>query len=167
MKTDVKILPARPQDIDHLIEFNLRMANETECRRLDRETLTLGIKEVLRDAARGFYLVAEIDGVVCGCLMVTTEWSDWRNGEFWWIQSVYVSPEFRRQGVFRSLYAEAMSRARNAFQVCGCRLYVDRDNVQAQATYRRIGLRETRYKMFEELFGHSDAENKLDARDDS
>lgn len=157
MQTDVKVRPARPQDVDHLIEFNLRMANETEGRLLDREILTLGINEILRDAARGFYLVAEIDGVVGGCLMVTTEWSDWRNGAFWWIQSVYVAPEFRRRGVFRGLYEEARNRARNSARVCGCRLYVDRENIQAQATYRRIGLRETSYKMFEELFRRTHA----------
>lgn len=165
MQTDVKIRPARTQDIDRLIEFNLRMASETEGRLLDREILTLGIGEILRDAARGFYLVAEIDGIVGGCLMVTTEWSDWRNGEFWWIQSVYVAPEFRRQGVFRGLYAEVGNRARNSTRVCGCRLYVDCENVQAQATYRRTGFRESNYRMFEEVFRHSDAENKPDARD--
>jgi len=152
MRTHVEIRPAQPQDADSLIEFNLRMATETEGKQLDRGIVTLGINEILQDASRGFYLVAEVEGEIAGALMVTTEWSDWRNAAFWWIQSVYVVPEFRRQGVFRALYGEAKERARCADRVCGCRLYVERENAPALATYTRLGLTETNYRVFEELF---------------
>jgi GNAT superfamily N-acetyltransferase len=151
MRTHVSVRPAGPQDEDTLIEFNLRMASETEGRQLDPGILTLGVKEILRDASRGFYLVADVGGEIAGALMITTEWSDWRNAAFWWIQSVYVAPGFRRQGVFRALYEETRERARRADRVCGCRLYVERRNAPAQATYTRLGLTETNYMMFEEL----------------
>jgi ribosomal protein S18 acetylase RimI-like enzyme len=152
MNSYVKIRPARPEDADQLVEFNLRMASETEGMQLDPEILTLGITELLQDASHGFYLVADFNGVVVGCLMITTEWSDWRNGEFWWIQSVYVSPQFRRQGVFRTLYGEARRRAEHTDRVCGCRLYVEKENLQAQTAYSCLGFTETNYKVFEDLF---------------
>jgi len=114
--------------------------------------LTSGINAVLENPERGFYLIAEVDGAIAGSLMVTSEWSDWRDGAFWWIQSVYVTHGFRRRGVFRALYEEAREQAKNTPRVCGCRLYVDRDNATAQTTYARLGLAETDYKMFEELF---------------
>jgi ribosomal protein S18 acetylase RimI-like enzyme len=152
MQDQVKIRTARREDAATLAEFNLRMARETEDKQLDSGVLASGVNAVLEDPKRGFYLVAEVDGEVAGSLMVTTEWSDWRNGPFWWIQSVYIAPRLRRRGVFRALYEEVRERARNTSRVCGCRLYVDRGNTAAQATYARLGLVETNYKLFEELF---------------
>lgn len=152
MHDQVKVREAVPADADTLVEFNLRMARETEDKQLDSEILRSGVDSVLEDPRRGFYLVAEVDGEITGCMMVTTEWSDWRNGVFWWIQSVYVAQEFRRRGVFTVLYEELKERARNSVEVCGFRLYVERENTVAQATYARLGMAETKYKMFEELF---------------
>ncbi len=152
MQNHIKVRLAKPMDADRLIEFNLRMAEETEDKQLDSKVLASGVNAILADPKYGFYLVAEVDGEVVGSLMVTTEWSDWRNGRFWWIQSVYVAPKFRRQGVFRALYEDARGRAKNETCVCGCRLYVERDNAPAQIVYSRLGLKETKYKMLEELF---------------
>ena len=146
------VRPATAMDVDRLIEFNLRMAEETEDKQLDSEVLARGVKAALEDPNRAFYLVAEVDGQVAGSLMVTTEWSDWRDGAFWWIQSVYVLPEFRRRGVFRALYDDVRDRARNGESVCGCRLYVEKSNASAQTVYTRLGLKEANYKMFEEFF---------------
>lgn len=151
MQDQIKIRQAMSKDLATLVDFNIRMAGETENKQLDAEVVTSGVKTVLDDSKYGFYLVAEDKGKVVGSLMVTTEWSDWRNGAFWWIQSVYVEPEFRRCGVFKALYAEVRERVRKTERVCGCRLYVERDNTTAQATYARVGLVETNYKIFEEI----------------
>ena len=98
----------------------------------------------------GFYLVAESDdGEIAGGLMVTFEWSDWRNGCFWWIQSVYVMPAFRRQGIYRDLYGYVRKMAEERGGVCGFRVYVEKDNVSAKETYRKLGMEECDYRMFE------------------
>ena len=152
MQDQAKIRDAVKEDAETLVDFNLRMASETEGKALDPRVLAAGVKAVLEDPKWGFYLVAEIDGRIAGSLMVTTEWSDWRNGVFWWIQSVYVEPEYRRRGIFRALYREVEERAGRSPQVCGCRLYVERDNAAAQATYTRLGMTETHYKLFEAPF---------------
>jgi ribosomal protein S18 acetylase RimI-like enzyme len=106
---------------------------------------------LIAQPALGFYLVAEMQGEVVGCLMVTTEWSDWRNGRFWWIQSVYVPAAWRRRGVFRALYGHVTSAAAREPDVCGVRLYVERENAVAQSTYRSLGMSETDYLLFEQL----------------
>ena len=152
MQTDRMIRAAQVQDVDQLVAFNLRMAHETEGKQLDIGLLKQGVIGILQDPSHGFYLITEMKGAVVGCLMVTTEWSDWRNGEFWWIQSVYVLPGFRRRGVFRGMHAEVRRRAKSTGNVCGIRLYVERDNQQAQATYTELGFAETDYKMYEETF---------------
>jgi ribosomal protein S18 acetylase RimI-like enzyme len=152
MMEEIKIRAAQSEDAGRLMEFSLKLARETEGKELDPDTLTSGVAAILKDPSRGFFMIAEVAGEVAGSLMVTTEWSDWRNGEFWWIQSVYVSPEFRRRGVFRALYEETRGQARNSTRVCGCRLYVERENSSAQATYTQLGLTETPYRMYEELF---------------
>jgi ribosomal protein S18 acetylase RimI-like enzyme len=152
MPDQMKIRQAVQDDADKLVEFNLWMAMETEGTQLDPEVLASGVRAVLQNSTLGFYLVAEVDKKVIGCLMVTTEWSDWRNGAFWWIQSVYVMRDNRRRGVFSALYQEVRRRAREANQVCGFRLYVERDNAAAQATYARLGMTETKYRLFEERF---------------
>ncbi len=143
-----KIRPADEGDLNTLVDFNQRLAAETEGIQLDGDTLRGGVESLLGHPALGFYLVATVDDRVVGCLMVTQEWSDWRNGAFWWIQSVYVVQEFRRTGVFRSLYEAVQARAAEE-NVCGFRLYVERDNVVAQQTYSGLGMNETVYKMFE------------------
>ncbi|HDQ41083.1 MAG TPA: GNAT family N-acetyltransferase [Desulfonatronum sp.] len=152
MQEQLKIRQGILADVDTLVRFNLQMAKETEDIRLLPEVLAAGVESVLRNPALGFYLVAEIRGKIVGSLMVTTEWSDWRNGTFWWIQSVYVAPKSRRRGIFRALYNEVRERAKKSAKVCGCRLYVERDNAVAQATYASLGMTETKYKLLEEQF---------------
>jgi len=139
-------------DAEALVEFNQAMALETESRSLDGGTLRSGVEAVLRDAGHGFYVVADTGREVAGALLVTYEWSDWRNGRFWWIQSVYVRPEHRRRGVYRALHEFVRDRARSADDVVGLRLYVERDNAVAQRTYATLGMSETVYRMYEETF---------------
>ena len=140
---------ATPADVEFLVDGNARMALETENLTLDRQRLQTGVEAVFADAGRGFYLIAEVDGERAGQMMITYEWSDWRNGVFWWIQSVYTVPEMRGRGAFRALYAAVDEMARERGGVCGLRLYVEAHNEAAQATYRRCGMSETVYKMFE------------------
>ena len=125
------------------------MAEETEGRHLDLMRLGRGVARALTDRSRGRYLVAERDGEVVGALFVTLEWSDWRNGWFWWIQSVYTSPAERRTGVYRALHEQVLAEARAAGDVCGVRLYVERENESAQTTYARLGMRRTGYLLYE------------------
>ena len=142
---------ARESDLDRLVAFNLAMARETEDHALDEAALRSGLQRALRDAVRGSYSVAELDGEVVGCLLVTREWSDWRDRWFWWIQSVYVAPQARRRGVYRALHRAVLDGAEAAGDVCGVRLYVDADNRAAQATYAELGMRQARYVMFEQM----------------
>lgn len=137
-------------DAAAIVAFNRAMARETEDKDLPEAVVAPGVRAVLDEPARGFYLVAECDSRVVGCLMVTYEWSDWRNGMFWWIQSVYVKPEFRRHGIYRRLYEHVRERARAAGGVCGFRLYVDKSNHRARQAYASLGMSETAYLMYEE-----------------
>jgi GNAT superfamily N-acetyltransferase len=139
---------AIPADIPLLLAWNTAMAWETERKRLDSTILERGISGVFEQSQRGLYLIAERDGVAVGSLLVTYEWSDWRCGDFWWIQSVYVAPNARRGGVFRALYAEVERRARAA-GVVGLRLYVETENLRAQATYADLGMQQCHYLMYE------------------
>ena len=129
------------------------MAWETEKRRLDPERVRAGVIALLGDPAKGVYFVAEAerDGtlMVAGQLLITYEWSDWRNGNFWWIQSVYVAEEFRGNGVFRALFNHVHTRAKERKDVCGLRLYMDAHNAAARRVYERLGLKQTNYEMFE------------------
>jgi GNAT superfamily N-acetyltransferase len=145
------IRAARDDDAETLAAFNAAMALETEGKRLLPQVVLAGVRRLLAEPALGFYLVAEADGVVAGGLMVTTEWSDWRNGRFWWIQSVYVRPAWRRRGVFRALYEYVNSAATAQPDVCGLRLYVEHENRSAQATYSNLGMAQTDYRLFEQL----------------
>lgn len=140
------IRAASVADIPFLVDSNAAMARETEQRALDLEVLTRGAQAVLDQPQRGFYLIAERAAAAVGSLLVTYEWSDWRCGDWWWIQSVYVIATARRQGVFRALYAEVERRARAAGAV-GLRLYVERDNARAQQTYAALGMHEEPYRM--------------------
>lgn len=135
-------------DINVLVEFNAAMALETEAKTLDARVLSAGVAAVLAEPRRGFYVIAEDERDVVGCLMITYEWSDWRNGDWWWLQSVYVRPDYRRHGVFRALYAEVERLATGRSDVVGVRLYVERENARAQRTYESLGLREEHYRMY-------------------
>jgi GNAT superfamily N-acetyltransferase len=143
------IRPAAVSDAMTIVEFNALMAKETEDIDLDRERLQKGIISLLADTSKGMYYLAEMGGNVIGQLMITYEWSDWRNATFWWIQSVYVLPEYRKNGVFRKLYQYIESLARTRGDVCGLRLYVDTSNKPAQQTYETIGLKHSHYKMMD------------------
>ena len=143
------IRSATREDVATLARYNAAMAWETEGKRLDPGTLGRGIAAVFEDPRRGFYLVAEQDGAPAGALLVTFEWSDWRNGDWWWIQSVYVDEHARRQGVFRALYREVERRSLATAGVVGLRLYVEWENLRAQETYVSLGMRQAHYHMFQ------------------
>jgi GNAT superfamily N-acetyltransferase len=145
------IRQAGPGDRDRVVLFNQALARETEGRELDRSVLTEGVEKILADPAKGRYLVAESDGEVVGQVALTAEWSDWRNGDVWWLQSVYVSKRYRREGVYRLLHEHVRDLARKE-RAIGLRLYVERDNAPAQATYRSLGMAESQYLMFEEMW---------------
>ena len=148
----VNIRDASPADAAQIADFNNRMAEETEGRSLDPDQIGAGVLAVLSDAGKGRYWVAEIDGEVAGQLLVTYEWSDWRNGMLWWVQSVYVPREFRRRGVFSAMYKHVESLARADGAVRGIRLYVEKDNDRAQETYRNLGMIDTGYRVMESIF---------------
>ena len=135
-----------------LSQFNMSMAEETEGRQLDQTTVNAGVKQLFRDSRQGFYLMAEVGGSARGSLMITYEWSDWRNGLFWWIQSVYVVPAARRSGVFTALYQYVKKMAQDDNAACGLRLYMEKDNLPARAVYMAMGMDTTPYQVFEELF---------------
>jgi len=150
MPESLCIRPGRADDADVLVEFNRALARETEGKKLSPAVVAAGVRSLLADGSLGSYLVAEADGCVVGSLMLTTEWSDWHNGTYWWIQSVYIRPEWRRRGVYRRLYESVKARAAAEPNVCGFRLYVERDNAAARRAYRRLGMDETQYLMYEQ-----------------
>jgi len=152
-ENNIVVRPAVHDDIDSIVAFNAAMAMETESKTLSPDILRAGVAAVFDDPRRGFYRVAEVDGVVAGCLMITFEWSDWRNGDWWWLQSVYVKPEFRRGGVFRALYDDIERAAKAAPRVVGVRLYVEKENRRAQETYASLGMHEADYLMFAKNLG--------------
>ena len=129
--------------------FNIAMASETEDKALDPITLQQGVSEVLSNPVKGFYLLAVFSETIVGQLMITSEWSDWRNGYFWWIQSVYVKRDHRKRGVYKALNEEVLNLARLNGGICGIRLYVDKDNTAAQQVYRNLGMSESNYDMYE------------------
>lgn len=144
----MKIRPAALSDLETVVEFNARLAQESEGVDLDKDRLRAGVAAVLRDQSLGLYFIAESESGPAGQLALTYEWSDWRNGMFWWLQSVYVRPEFRRQGVLRALYRHVLEKARDR-RVCGIRLYVEKDNLAAQEAYRRLGMARAVFHMYE------------------
>jgi ribosomal protein S18 acetylase RimI-like enzyme len=152
----VLIRVAKPVDAEFLTRGNAAMALETENIVLDPPRLRAGVDAIFADASRGVYYIAEIEGNIgkerVGQMLITFEWSDWRNGNFWWIQSVWVEPAFRGNGVFRKLYAHVHALARADGSVCGLRLYVEHHNARAQATYERCGMKRTAYQMFSDDF---------------
>ena len=136
-------------DIDAIVQFQITMAMESEGTTLDIERVTAGVTAAMNDANKGFYLVAKIESQSVGCLMITKEWSDWHNQWYWWIQSVYTSPQHRNKGIFKSLYAKVkeLAVANNVSQI---RLYVDKSNTSAQSAYNSIGMSECHYLMYEQ-----------------
>ncbi len=147
---NINLRIADERDVNALVEFNRAMALETESLELSIETLTSGVRNLLANPQYGFYVIAEDQSPV-GSLMITFEWSDWRDGLFWWVQSVYVKHEYRRRGIYTRLYKFVKELALKDARVRGFRLYVERENIAAQSTYQRLGMTESHYKMFEEL----------------
>jgi GNAT superfamily N-acetyltransferase len=156
----IEIRDARRDDVPFLADCNMAMAWESERKHLDREVLTRGIVAVFDHPDKGFYLVAEREGKPVGSLLITHEWSDWRNGGWWWIQSVYVMPEARRSGVFSTMYREVDARARAATGVIGLRLYVEKENTHAQATYAALGMEPAYYSLYQASFAALDRDQK-------
>jgi GNAT superfamily N-acetyltransferase len=170
----IQVRRATVDDLDTLVRFNAAMAQETEGKALDLARLRSGVMALFQDPGRGFYLVAEVptallskreippspfyereargDWQVVGQLLITTEWSDWRNAYFWWIQSVYVAPDHRRRGVYRALENYVRAEARRCGDVCGLRLYVDQHNHVAQQVYARLGMARSHYYLYEVEF---------------
>jgi len=148
-KTSVR--QAGLEDASAIANFNINMAMETEGLQLLHEKINAGVVGMITHPERGFYLVVESADEIVASLMVTTEWSDWRNGQFWWIQSVYVVPSWRRKGLYRLMYNEVKRLSEQTEEVCGYRLYVEKENSVAQSTYASLGMNETHYLMYEEL----------------
>jgi GNAT superfamily N-acetyltransferase len=146
---NLNIRRATPADAETIVAFNSAMAEETEGRSLPADTIARGVRRLLADPAHGVYYVAERDGSIVGQLLITFEFSDWRDGLFWWIQSVYVALPARRTGVYRALHEHVEAAARAAGDVCGLRLYADRKNAGAHEVYRRLGMRASNYVMYE------------------
>ena len=147
---DIKIREAAPADLPVIADFNVQLARESEGLELETARVEAGVAAMLKDPAKGIYYVAEAGGKVAGQLMITYEWSDWRNGNIWWIQSVYVKPEFRRAGVFRALFNHLQELARAREDVCSLRLYVHAENTRAAQSYERLGMTRTQYEVFEQ-----------------
>ena len=143
---------ANRDDINTIVNFNSAMAMETEHKSLDTDTVYKGVLELLNNSEHGFYLIAESDSIPVGQLMITKEWSDWRNGDFWWIQSVYIQPVYRKNNIYRKLYDKANKLAKESEDVYGIRLYVDKDNKIAQKVYSNLGMTETDYLLYEKEF---------------
>lgn len=151
MTEEITIRIADENDADSMIEFNQAMALETEDKTLESGKILGGVKAVFSNENKGFYVVAEdVTGKIVGGLMVTFEWSDWRNAWFWWIQSVYILPEGRGKRIYSSLYDFVKKRAKEKGDVCGFRLYVEKENLHAQKVYEKLQMYETEYLMYEE-----------------
>jgi GNAT superfamily N-acetyltransferase len=146
---EIKIREGVLSDARLIAAFNLLLAEESEGLRLDAALVHAGVAALLMDPAKGIYYVAEAEGAVVGQLMITHEWSDWRNGNIWWVQSVYVKPEFRRAGVFRALFNHLRSLAQTRQDVRSLRLYVHVENTRAHESYLRLGMTRTQYEVFE------------------
>jgi len=157
MNVEINIRLAQPTDTEALIAFNQAMARETEGKHLDTKILSDGVRAVFADEKKGFYVVAESApdndeiGAIVGGLMITFEWSDWRNAWFWWIQSVYILPETRGRHIYSRLYDFVKEKAAAQGNVCGFRLYVETENSHAQAVYEKVGMKASHYLMYEQL----------------
>lgn len=152
MTTAPHVRSARPDDLETIVEWNIRLAEESEGKRLSAEVLRPGVAAALADPDKARYYIAECDGRLAGQLMTTYEWSDWRNGWLWWIQSVYVEADFRRRGIYRSLHAHLREQARRQGNVVGFRLYVEENNHLAHRTYEATGMKTPGYFVYEHIF---------------
>jgi ribosomal protein S18 acetylase RimI-like enzyme len=144
-----KIRIGKSRDIPIIADYNIAMAMETEGKTLDKEIITAGVNSIINDNSKGVYWVVEIAEELVGQLMITYEWSDWRNGTMWWIQSVYVSEDFRRQGIYTSLYENLINLAKKDEDCCGIRLYVEKQNTRAIETYAKLGMHNAGYEIME------------------
>ena len=149
MSDDIRIRRGTISDISRIAEFQQALAQESEGKTLDDDLLLKGIQKIFQDEDRGFYLMAESGDQVVGSLMITYEWSDWRNANFWWIQSVYVDSQWRRQGVYRALHDHVYDITQSRDDICGIRLYVERNNTVAQQTYNSLGMSQSHYHLYE------------------
>lgn len=152
MTATIDIRRAVSADFQFIVDSNVALAWETEGLELDAATVRAGVEAVLADGSLGFYVLAAVDGLPAGQLMVTFEWSDWRNGLWWWIQSVYVVPQHRRGGIYSALHRHVELLARDAAGVCGIRLYVEQENAVGQRVYQSLQMYQTRYFMYEIQF---------------
>jgi len=144
------IRKATIQDLATIVRFNLSLVKEARGKELNATTLQKGVQAVLKDGDRGFYTVAEIDDRVVAAVLITFEWSDFSNAWFWWLQDVYVEPDYRQQGIFRSLY-QALKNQATLSNICGLRLYVYQGNERAQAVYKALGMLPSDSLMYEEI----------------
>ena len=151
LRIELTIRQAIPEDRDIVAQFNVELAKESENLILHPAVVKAGVAALLRDPAKGAYFVAVADGAVVGQLLITHEWSDWRNGDFWWLQSVYVRSDFRRRGVFQALFDHVLAMAKGRGDVTGIRLYVEKHNDPALEAYHRLGFMETHYRVLERL----------------
>ncbi len=147
---NVTIRLATVADADFIVDAQIRMAYETEGMVLDKAVAGKGVEAIFRDPLKGFYIVGETDSqVLCSCLMITPEWSDWRNNWVWWIQSVYVVPAMRKLGVFGTMYDHIKTMVKQRDDIAGIRLYVDNTNLNAREVYSRVGMTDQHYRLFE------------------
>ena len=146
---NITIREATREDTESIVRFQEGMALETEGKVLDEALLRTGITAIFDSSQKGFYLVAEVDRVVVGSLLITYEWSDWRNATFWWIQSVFVDANWRRKGVYRTMHDYVVNVAKSRKDICGIRLYVERTNTIAQQTYKDLGMTHSHYDLYE------------------
>ena len=151
MTSDITIRLSLPQDLTAIVQFNKAMAWETEQKKLNVEILSAGVQKVLSGKTEAFYLVALNQGEqIIASLMVTKEWSDWRNAFIWWIQSVYVLPQYRRKGIYSKLYSKVKELGASN-SCCGFRLYVEKNNLSAQRTYSKLGMKHSHYLVYEDM----------------
>jgi ribosomal protein S18 acetylase RimI-like enzyme len=149
----ISIRKSSLKDIDTLVDFQLRLADETESVTLNPHIVKQGLEELFKEPSRGLYYVAESDGAVVGCHLITYEWSEWRNGNVWWLQSVYVRKDFRGKGVFKSMYDNLLRMIEQDPKILGLRLYVDKTNVTAQKVYSSLGMNGEHYTVYERMKG--------------
>ncbi len=140
-----------PGDADILADFNVKLAKESENLVLDPPRVKAGVAALLRDPAKGTYYVAESGGAIVGQVLITHEWSDWCNGDYWWLQSVYVRADYRRRGIFQGLFEHVFAAAQKQGDVASIRLYVEKSNGPALKSYARMGMKETHYRILERL----------------
>jgi GNAT superfamily N-acetyltransferase len=151
-RLSLQIRDAELDDLAIIVEFNRLLALESESKTLDVAILTQGVRSLLADLSKGQYFLARHGDRIVGQLMLTYEWSDWRNGMIWWIQSVYVHPDFRRRGIYKALHEHVVRCAKDRGDVVGLRLYVEEQNHAGQATYLHVGMQPAGYRVLEQMF---------------